>query len=486
MIVVTVGVVCMRIYRQYLSSILFLAAVLLTAATSMAAEEGDSAPSEEVASTDASAAEIESLPEDYSCLFCHADPEQFTDDQRHLLVTKEQLEGDIHWKKGLRCHDCHGGSPDPAQFTDHRNDDTFKGVGEPADIPAFCGSCHSDIQFMRRYDPSARTDQESEYWTSAHGRKLKASVEDENMEQDTTVATCIDCHGGRHAILAVDDQHSTVYPTHVAETCAQCHANAQVMAGRTYYDRVSKMDRPLPTDQYEFWQESVHGKALLEKGDLSAPTCNDCHGNHGAMPPDVDSVANACGACHGKVAELFGATQMKHKFEQEGLPGCATCHGNHRIHSPTDELLGMGSGAICKACHEANNIRHEATLAGADVAKTLRDGLEQLKQQIADAEATVEEAELLGMEVRGPRYELRQARDALTNARTLIHTFSVAPVEEVLAEGRKVAEEVQQLADDALAEHTYRRVWLATSLLPILFVVVLLVLYIRSMPLPPR
>ena len=33
--------------------------------------------------------------------------------------------------------------------------------------------------------------------------------------------------------------------------------------------------------------KSVHGKALLEKGDLSAPTCNNCHGNHGAAPPQI-------------------------------------------------------------------------------------------------------------------------------------------------------------------------------------------------------
>ncbi len=482
----------MRIYRQFLPGALFLAAIFLAAATGMAADDGDvavdeeSAPAEEAASADANAEEVEPLPEDYSCSFCHSDPEQFTGDEKHLFVTEEHLEGDIHWKKGLRCHDCHGGNPNLMEYTDHRKDDSFRSVGEPADIPPLCGSCHSDIGFMRRYDPSARTDQESEYWTSGHGRRLKATVDDESMEQDTEVATCLDCHGGTHGTLAVDDQRSPVYPTNVAETCATCHADEEKMAGRTYYDRAEEKEVPLHHDQYEKWQDSVHGKAMLEKGDLSAPTCNDCHGNHGATPPDVDSVANACGGCHGRIAELFAETRMKHKFEEEGLPGCATCHGNHRISSPTDELLGMGDDAICKACHEAENIRPDAMLAGAKVAKAMSDGLEQLKRAIADAEARVEEAELLGMEVRGPRFELLQARDALINARTLIHGFSAGPVEEVLAEGRKVAAEVQQLADEALKEHTYRRVWLATLLLPILIAVILLVLFIRSMPIPPQ
>ena len=75
----------------------------------------------------------------------------------------------------------------------------------------------------------------------------------------------------------------------------------------------------------------MHGKALLDKGDLSAPTCNNCHGNHGAAPPQTGSVVYACGTCHGKIAKLFEDTKMRHKFETEGLPGCATCHSNHEI-----------------------------------------------------------------------------------------------------------------------------------------------------------
>ena len=71
-------------------------------------------------------------------------------------------------------------------------------------------------------------------------------------------------------------------------------------------------------------------EALLKKGDLGAPTCNNCHGNHGAVPPAVGSVANACGTCHGKIAELFATTRMKHRFVEEKLPGCATCHQQPR------------------------------------------------------------------------------------------------------------------------------------------------------------
>jgi hypothetical protein len=136
------------------------------------------------------------------------------------------------------------------------------------------------------------------------------------------------------------------------------------MASRTYNER------PLGHHQFDEWRRGVHGRALLAKGDLSAATCNDCHGNHGAMPPGVDSVANACGACHGKIAKVFAETRMKHKFQEVGLPGCATCHGTHETIHPSDELLGMHSGRSGPRCHNERSAvwRYAVAALGAQAA----------------------------------------------------------------------------------------------------------------------
>lgn len=417
------------------------------------------------------------LPDDYSCILCHRRGGELWTDTTPV-ADESGLARDIHWLKGLRCHDCHGGSPALSSFRNHREDPTFHSLGSRADIPGFCGRCHSNIDYMRNYDPSARTDQEEEYWTSGHGRRLRASVEQGDAQVDTAVATCIDCHG-HHGILAVTDPNSPVYPNHVAETCSRCHSDEQRMAGRTYHGQ------PLGHDQFAQWKQSVHGRALLEKGDLSAATCNDCHGNHGALPPGVDSVANACGTCHQKVARLFAETQMKHKFEEIGLPGCVTCHGAHDISQPHDEMLGISDGTVCSRCHNPADSQYGATVAGADVARKIRMGLDQLKDEIALAGSEIHEAERLGMQVRGPRFDLRQAFDALINARTLVHSFSPAPIEQALNEGLKVTSAVRDAAEGALREYTNRRIWLACSLLPILIVVGFLVYCIRKLPLSP-
>lgn len=416
------------------------------------------------------------LPDDYSCTVCHRKGGDLWTELTPL-VDEKVMAGDIHWQKGLRCHDCHGGSPTLESFKNHRDDPTFRSLRSRDKIPAFCGHCHSNIDYMRQYNPSARTDQEEEYWTSGHGRRLKASAEGENPQIDTAVATCVDCHGG-HGILAVNNSNSPVYPKHVAETCSRCHADEKHMAGRTYHDH------PLPHDQFDQWKQSVHGRAMLEKGDLSAATCNDCHGNHGALPPGVNSVANVCGTCHGKIAKLFAETQMKHKFEESGLPGCVTCHGTHNISQPSDEMLGITNGTVCSRCHNPENPRYGATVAGADVAKKMRSRLDQLKDEITEAKAKIQEAERLGMQVRGSRFDLRQAFDALTNARTLVHSFSPGPIGGALDDGLKVTSDVRGAAEGALREYTTRRIWLASSLVPILIVVGLLLYCIRSLPTP--
>ena len=149
-------------------------------------------------------------------------------------------------------------------------------------------------------------------------------------------------------------------------------------------------------------------------------------------------------------------------------------------------MLGMTGGAVCTKCHveQGGTSKYGATLAGAEAAKQMRKGMDQLNQQIALAERKLNQAEVLGMEVSKPRFELREARNALTNARSLIHGFAPDPVKKALDEGLEVSGQVELKAQEALDTYTFRRVWLAVSLVPILIVVGLLLLYIRKLPIP--
>jgi predicted CXXCH cytochrome family protein len=384
-----------------------------------------------------------------SCIECHVK----LDDPR-LSAPAKLFDNDVHRGRGLSCNDCHGG--DPNADTSEAAKDPRKGyLGKPKtlDIPAYCGKCHSDANLMKRFNPSLRVDQEKEYYTSVHGQLLKSG--------DQRVATCISCHTV-HGIRAVNDPLSSVYALNVADTCAKCHGNADYMNAFK-----------IPTDQIVKFKTSVHAKALYEKQDLSAPTCNDCHGNHGAAPPGIASVANVCGQCHARQADLFQTSPHKAAFDQQGLAECVTCHSNHDIAAPTDQMIGTQQGALCVNCHSNGD-------NGFAAAGHMRSRLEELIASIDKSKDILSLAERKGMEVSKPKFELKGAADALTHARVLIHSSSIAEVDKVVEPGLEVAGKGYQAGLDALAELSFRRKGLAVSLVFILFLALLVYLKIRQ------
>lgn len=282
-----------------------------------------------------------------SCISCHGNPALFGGEKREML---EQHRRSVHADVDLSCHDCHGGNPDPALSGDlgaamnpNWEENPYRGVPEPMEVPGFCGRCHSDPSYMRRFQPNAAVDQEDKYWTSKHGAGLRAG--------DTKVATCTECHGA-HDVLRVSNSKSPVHPTNVATTCARCHGDAERMAGYTLPD-----GQPLPTDQYVQWRRSVHAAALLEREDFSAPTCNDCHGDHGATPPGVTSIAYVCGQCHGREAELFRRSKKAEGFtKHDALLSAGTCVDCHGPPEPPEYVRQMHDFAECATCHENHGI----------------------------------------------------------------------------------------------------------------------------------
>jgi predicted CXXCH cytochrome family protein len=382
-----------------------------------------------------------------SCIECHSK----LDDPR-LSAPAKLFDNDIHHARGLSCNDCHGG--DPNADTKEGAKDPRKGyLGKPKtlDIPAYCGKCHSDANLMKRFNPSLRVDQETEYYTSVHGKLLKAG--------EARVATCISCHSV-HAIRAVTDPLSSVYPLNVASTCATCHASADYMRGFG-----------IPSDQFEKYKTSVHAKALYEKQDLSAPTCNKCHGNHGATPPGIASVANVCGQCHSRQAELFQTSPHKAAFDQRQFGECIKCHSNHAIAKPNDQMIGAVQGSVCVTCHTSGD-------KGFVAAGRMRSRIDELIASIGKSTDILNQAERAGMEVSRPKFELKDATDALTHARVLIHSSSPDEVDKVIAPGLEVSAKGYQAGMGALLERRFRREGLAVSLVFILFLAVLVYLKI--------
>lgn len=388
-----------------------------------------------------------------TCVSCH----ETLSDARLARAAVAFATADVHRDSGFRCVDCHGGNPEASDArAAHDRAAGFKGVPTGEAQIAACARCHSDAELMRRFSPRQRVDQAAEYVTSVHGKRLASG--------DTRVATCASCHGS-HGIRTVRDARSPVFPTNVAATCGACHADATRMKGYTLDNGT-----PLPTRQLADYQQSVHYAALTKGNDLSAPTCNDCHGNHGAVPPGAGSVANVCGTCHAVFAQKFETSVHRQIFDR----GCVECHGNHAVAKPSDEMLGTGAHAICTTCHSGADDK------GAVAAEQMRAGIDRLEAGIERSSASVGSLRNAGMEMSAPELELASARSQVTLARTEMHAFDPERLTPVIGTGLKLVGEVDAAAGRASAELRYRRRGLGVSLGAILLVVVGLWLKIRQ------
>ena len=388
-----------------------------------------------------------------TCLTCHATLAETR------LATPATLFAatDVHRERGLTCADCHGGDAaagDKARA--HGAAKGFRGAPRGQAQIAACARCHSDAGLMRRFAPKQRVDQAAEYATSVHGKQLAAGHDN--------VATCASCHGP-HGIRLVRDAKSPVFPTNVAATCGACHADPRHMAEYKLADGAA-----LPTSQLADYQKSVHYAALTKGHDLSAPTCNDCHGNHGATPPGVGAVANVCGTCHAVFAAKFQSSVHAQIFDK----ACVECHGNHAVLKPSDAMLGSTGHAVCATCHNGADDK------GAVAADAMRGQFEQLEAGITRAGALIGRVKNAGIEVSDQELALREASTKLTLARTEMHGFVLASVAPIIADGSKIVATVDAAGQQGVAELRFRRRGLAISLGAILLLVVALGLKVRQ------
>jgi predicted CXXCH cytochrome family protein len=381
-----------------------------------------------------------------SCIACHKELEG------ELLQPVEAFPLDIHNQVGLSCESCHGGNPREEDI-DLAKDKTFRGKPERKDIPEFCASCHADANYMKSFNPSIRVDQLSLYWTSWHGQLLKKG--------DRKVAVCSDCHDV-HRIQQGTHPKSWTFPWNIPQTCGRCHSNKEYMA-----------DYKIPTNQEAEYRKSVHAHALFDKKDLSAPVCNDCHGNHGAAPPEVTSIAQVCRQCHPSPGKLFSESPHKSAFDELEISECEACHGNHRIDPPTDEMLGTGEKGVCIQCHDEGTQPFQ-------VASRMREMILDLSGKIEKADDLLSRAYQKGVEVSDPRYQLNEVNTLLVMIRDLTHGLSLESINAKVKEADQKAAGVISEGEEALREARRRRTGLIITLIFIFLLATGLFLKIRQ------
>jgi hypothetical protein len=387
------------------------------------------------------------LFEENTCITCHREL-----GGRHAQITDDWDES-VHAARGVGCVSCHGGDPTKADAEESMSLEAGYLGPLPKDrIPGLCGSCHTRVDLMRPFDLS--TDQLDQYWQSQHGQAL--------LEGDPNVATCFDCHDG-HRVLKVSDPASKVYPSNEPEMCARCHADEALMAP---YD--------IPTNQYELYQGSVHGVAMLQNQDLRAPTCSTCHGTHGAAPPGFQQVANVCGQCHATTEDYYLQGAHRSGMTGEAAPRCVTCHGRYDVMPATRDLFLGTEERHCGSCHPPGS-------EIAAQAEAMYQALTEADHAFEDAENTIALASEERLIMAVQEELLQKARTPLIESRALQHTVSLADVEAKAHESLEISVQAKASAEEALEELDTRRLGMIVALAVILVTIAALVLIRREL-----
>jgi cytochrome b subunit of formate dehydrogenase len=270
-------------------------------------------------------------PTNDDCLACHGDStlsHEVNGKPVSLFVNPDKFKDSIHGSM-FQCVDCH---------TDLK---TSPHESTPAKVN--CATCHADEQ--------------AAYDRSFHAKAIQAG--------DTKAATCVDCHGSPHEVLAASDPKSRVSHANIPATCGSCHGQKFVMAASGH-----------STQLVVSYQESVHGRAVAA-GSEKAAVCTDCHGAHdilAASDPKSSifkfNVPGTCAKCHGPVQQQFAQSIHGQAISRGNwqAPVCTDCHGIHSIKSHVDPNSPVNAQNValvtCARCHEGVRLSQEFGFEG--------------------------------------------------------------------------------------------------------------------------
>ena len=177
---------------------------------------------------------------------------------------------------------------------------------------------------------------------------------------------------------------------HGSLTCVDCHSDLQ---GKEFphEERLAKVAcGTCHTEEEKQEAGSRHGKAVAS-GDILAPRCKDCHGNHDILPlkNPLSAVAPGripyvCGKCHSEgtpvqrqreiheanIIENYSESMHGAALLQKGLVVTATCISCHTAHQilpltdPRSSIARRNIAATCTKCHAQIEAVHRKVIKG--------------------------------------------------------------------------------------------------------------------------
>ncbi|MDZ4202153.1 MAG: cytochrome C [Gallionella sp.] len=269
-----------------------------------------------------------------TCLSCHDgkkmhEVENADGDKRKLTpVMPAKFAKGVHAK--LDCVSCHTYITDDK--APHKKESTDK-------LPS-CSACHTDLwEKAKAEGKSAEKPRLGVVVENIAGYEQSFHARPNGDEPDRPNATCHQCH----------NTHEFNVPPRGSPERAEWHLTTPKVCGESCH-----------TDQLEEFAGSVHGKAVLEKGDAKAAVCVDCHTSHEIGATAASKVRLAitekCGSCHENSLKTYRSTYhgqvgaLGHAYTAK----CFDCHGSHDVRKLDDPDSLMNPEyrlETCQKCH---------------------------------------------------------------------------------------------------------------------------------------
>jgi len=302
-------------------------------------------------------------PEKIDCLTCHESGGMEKSAHSKTVNKKRDVEC-------YECHNPHYTKEAKKLYVDYEtclkchNESDFQGYKKSLHYSlingkrnAGCSSCHGVIhQTLSRFNISSTVHKSKAMRLCLKCHSESKLVQTNQMHKsvfassDLSVKTCENCHGPHNVTMANRSTSS--------DKCLKCHLSED------WYKNKYKGNNPSIISFIEKNVHSVHFR--IDPDGKAVASCVDCHGDHTSdtkLDPKLAASRNkqpeTCGKCHPNERSDFESSDHGKALKEgfKGAPSCSDCHGEHGIELITDSRSPVSRKEqlkVCLNCHVNN------------------------------------------------------------------------------------------------------------------------------------
>ncbi len=224
-------------------------------------------------------------------------------------------------------------------------------------------------------------------------RNIVDSQKNHKIDKATPKAGCIECHQGLWAKAQQDGKtkdkprlelvvknieayknsfharESKDVPGQPLAKCDDCHSSHEFNVPPQGSERRTAWHKTIPAtcgtncheDQLEIYAASVHGEEVIDKNNMKAAVCTDCHSAHSVTGTSGDSFkmqnVRDCGNCHKEQMSTYGDTYHG-KVNVLGYAytaKCVDCHDSHGVRAKDDPKSRINPNNLLKTCQKCHD-----------------------------------------------------------------------------------------------------------------------------------